>query len=312
MMNEELGTNDDERETMNEELRTRNQEPETRPSASYGLRVADGQRWQLLARDHASGWLRELASIMELKPSKGECDHRIVFVSSRRGTKDGRSSVSGPSLVKYPLHPHPNDVIVELPPVTVGEEGYAAMSDALLPIFSQVTSKGGLPFHSALVEKDGKGILLGGTSGIGKSTCSRRIPRPWRALADDLALIVRTGDRSYAVHPLPTWSDYFWHRGTPTWRVETSVPLSAVFLLERSEHDLAAPVGQGEAALRLYRLAGEASRLCLGRASVPELKPVRLDSFDSASAIARAVPCFTLKVSLKGRFWEEIERVVSW
>ena len=56
-----------------------------------------------------------------------------------------------------------------------------------------------------LLALDGRGVLLCGSSGSGKSTCARRVPAPWRALADDAVLVSAAEDGIYA-QGLPTWS----------------------------------------------------------------------------------------------------------
>ncbi|MCG2577777.1 HprK-related kinase A [Dechloromonas sp. XY25] len=55
--------------------------------------------------------------------------------------------------------------------------------------------------HSAVVEKNGKGIIFPGTPGSGKSTlCAALTCRGWRLLSDEMALIsLRTGQ----IHPFP-------------------------------------------------------------------------------------------------------------
>ena len=64
-----------------------------------------------------------------------------------------------------------------------------------------------LMMHCAMLERDGKAVLLCGESGIGKSTSSRR----WcadggSAIADDMVLLEFTEDSGILVHRLPTWS----------------------------------------------------------------------------------------------------------
>ena len=188
---------------------------------------------------------------------------------------------------------------------------FSKMGDALQPIFRVAVLNGGLPFHAALIEKNGTGVLIGARGRTGKSTCARRIPPPWRALADDEALIVRTGPGRYSVHPLPTWSEYVRGRTGRTWNVSESVPLRGVFFLEQCDHDQASPRSQGESAMKLHYLACEVFSAGFGGPPTASSRTFQLSSFDSSSHIARSVPCFTLKATRTGRFWEEIERVLS-
>ncbi|RME40357.1 MAG: hypothetical protein D6788_03490 [Planctomycetota bacterium] len=55
--------------------------------------------------------------------------------------------------------------------------------------------------HAAALVRDGRGLLLAGTSGVGKSTLSvTLLARGWRFLTDELALLEPESDR---VHPCP-------------------------------------------------------------------------------------------------------------
>ncbi|MDE2429902.1 MAG: HprK-related kinase A [Burkholderiales bacterium] len=55
--------------------------------------------------------------------------------------------------------------------------------------------------HSAVVEKNGKGIIFPGTPGSGKSTlCAALICRGWRLLSDEMALISLNTKQ---IHPFP-------------------------------------------------------------------------------------------------------------
>jgi len=177
--------------------------------------------------------------------------------------------------------------------------------------------KGGLPLHGALIERDGTGVLLIGSGGTGKSTCSRRIPDPWRALADDEAIVLPAGgaergsEARYLLHPLPTWSDYLLNRSHGSWDVRRTVPLRAFFFLERAEKDSVHPVGQGNAAVLLNQSASQVMRRKLEMGEEPLTPAVRKDIFNTAGELAVMVPAYRLKVSLRGRFWEEIGSVLG-
>ncbi len=184
------------------------------------------------------------------------------------------------------------------------------MRHLLLPLYLDTLDHGGLPVHAALVERDGRGILLAGRSGIGKSTCCRRLPLPWRGLADDLALVIRDSSGRYRAHPLPTWSAV--RSGFEgTWDVSRSVPLEAVFFLDQSGSDEVVPVGRGAAAVGCSQSANEVLR---------SVGPFRLDGrqlnvgsrvFENAADLFLALPAFQLRVSLTGRFWEKIDEVLT-
>jgi SynChlorMet cassette protein ScmC len=65
-------------------------------------------------------------------------------------------------------------------------------------VFSRaVEARGGLLIHGALAEWNGKGVILAGKSGVGKSTASARLTPAWRSLSDDATLIVPDGPMRY-------------------------------------------------------------------------------------------------------------------
>jgi SynChlorMet cassette protein ScmC len=194
------------------------------------------------------------------------------------------------------------------------EQGYeldiSRMSLSLSLIFERAQNAGGLPLHGALVERDGAGLLLAGSGNKGKSTCCRRLPGPWHPLCDDKTLVVRDDQKRYLAHPSPTWTDYLWRGSESTWHVQSHFPLSAIFFLEPADTDQVIPIGEGQAALSVSRSAAEACRsawTCLDR---DKRRAFRKKLFDNACELARSTPAFTLRVSLNGRFWEEMEKVL--
>jgi hypothetical protein len=184
--------------------------------------------------------------------------------------------------------------------------GLAAFRDQLSP-----SPKGG---GSDRVRSGGEGgILLAGRSGVGKSTASRRLPPPWRTLADDMTLVVYDGQGTYWAHPWPTWSRFFGEGkgdGSDTWDVQQAVPLRAIFVLERGETDRAEPLGPGHAVALLAELARQTSTQFLRGLSRDEIAAFNHQRFDNLCALVRAVPAYTLHLSLDGAFWEEIERTI--
>jgi hypothetical protein len=158
-----------------------------------------------------------------------------------------------------------------------------------------------LLLHGALAEYCGSGFIMAGPGTVGKSTASRRLPAPWRSLSDDMTLVVRDDKGQYWAHPWPTWSRF--HFGGPrgSWAVEQAVPLRAVFFLSQSPSDRLESVTATQAtALTLESAVNFArSTSC----------PVSF-GIHAAKALASAVPAYSLKLSLVGRFWEEIERAL--
>jgi len=158
------------------------------------------------------------------------------------------------------------------------------------------------------------GILLAGRSGVGKSTAARRLPPPWRALADDVVLVVPAGDGAYWAHPWPTWSRFFGEErgdGSDTWDVQRAVPLRAIFVLEQGEEDRVEPLGPGHAVALLAELARQTSTHFLRGWPLDELAAFNRQRFENLCALVRAVPAYTLYVSLTGTFWDEIARLMQ-
>ena len=159
-----------------------------------------------------------------------------------------------------------------------------------------------------------EGILLAGRSGVGKTTASARLPRPWRALADDMVLVVRAEDGAYWAHPWPTWSRFFGDEagdGNGTWDTQGAVPLRAIFVLEQGDEDRVAPLGPGHAVSLLAELARQTSTYFVRGWPLDELAAFNRQCFENLCALARAVPAYSLHVSLDGAFWEEIARALG-
>jgi SynChlorMet cassette protein ScmC len=181
---------------------------------------------------------------------------------------------------------------------------------SLLCVYNKAIEQGGLPFHSALVQSGGKGVLLAGKGNIGKSTCARRIALPWQAVCDDETLVVRDTAGSYKAHPFPTWSDYLYKRREPTWDVQQSFPLSAIFFLQQAESDEAIPLGGAKAAVCINESATQVCRRNWRGLTYKEEAAFKKKVFENACLLAKAVPVFILHFSLKGKFWKEIEKVL--
>jgi SynChlorMet cassette protein ScmC len=182
---------------------------------------------------------------------------------------------------------------------------------ALHPIYWGGIRARGLPFHAALIEREGKGIILAGPGGMGKSTCCRRIPKPWKPLCDDEVLVLRDERGRYRAHPFPTWSDYLWHRAKNTWNIEHGTPLQAVFFLSHAESDMSEPLKEAKAAAYVNESAGQVCRK-YWQLKDGELRRAFTSSiFFNACEVVKRVPAFKLGISLKGRFWEEMESVLE-
>jgi SynChlorMet cassette protein ScmC len=155
------------------------------------------------------------------------------------------------------------------------------------------------------------GVLLVGSADSGKSTCCRRLPSPWQALCDDETLITVRGQKEYRAHPFPTWSDCLRREPKRSWNVQKHVHLSAIFFLEQAPIDEALPIGEGRAAALIMRSATEVCHRGYQSLESSEKRGRQKELFTNACELARAVPAFTLRFSLTGRFWVEMERVLA-
>ncbi len=182
---------------------------------------------------------------------------------------------------------------------------------ALHPIYLHAQNSGGLPLHAGLAVKGGKGILFAAPGNTGKSTCCRRIPAPWKALCDDEVLIVRDKHKKYSIHPFPTWSDHLMRKAYhKSWETEKSVALAAIFFLGQAKEDQVSPIGQGQASILINNAAIQICRRDWRGLSPEEERKRKSQIFKNACAMAKIIPCYILRVSLTGKFWREIEKVL--
>ncbi len=177
--------------------------------------------------------------------------------------------------------------------------------------------RGAVLVHGTLAELDGVGVVLAGTSQVGKSTAARRLPAPWRALADDTVLVVPDTGGGYRAHPWPTWSRFFDGEAevggeNGVWDVQSSVPLAAVFFLSQADEDRVEPLEHSAQATALLVDCVEAVSRGLVRDLSPDVvRRLRLEQLANVEAIVAAVPTFSLQVSLTGEFWRLLEGALA-
>lgn len=285
-------------------------------SSGYCLSLSDGSNWWLTADLDSAQWVDELAEIMELEKCAQNGFPKIAFLKMAEEThrhwlsRDSGWSFTNDKLVRIWRHSTIPDAICELDDEDSHELKYIKMWNSLQPIYSQSIARGGLPFHAGLAEIDGRGIFIAATGDTGKSTCCRRLPDYWKALCDDEALAVFSGEGTYRIHPFPTWSDYIWERAKNSWGVQYSVPLSGAFFLEQSDTDEVVPLGSGEASVLISESAIQVCRKFWRRASEEEQRKFRREIFGNACEMAKHIPAFRLRATLHGSFWEQIENVI--
>jgi len=298
-------------------------------NAHYSIKLADGQKWQLVAFDGIKEWVEKFASIMELESCISDEYHKMIFArgeSCEEGYRDQLRELGSDIKKGLPLsgwkshslgalkvwrHQDIPDVICEIGFEQSHQLDIVRMLLSVAPIYEHAQNSGGLPLHAALVEREGIGILLAGRGGTGKTTCCHRIPPPWRALCDDETLIVCTDKKQYFVHPFPTWGNYFREGSVRTWNVREHFPLSAIFFLEQANIDEAIPIRQGRAAAFINQAATHVCRRGWVNLNQEKRRVLRKKLFENACDLAKTVPVYKLRVNLKGRFWERIEDVLK-
>jgi SynChlorMet cassette protein ScmC len=296
---------------------------ENNHSGCYHIQLDDKACWNMQTTSvMLQPWLEKLATIMGLDDAavKNGTKH-ISFINSdysRSGhpylleePNNGWSRHDLSSLFVWDHDGIPG-VICKIKPFDSPDLETIAMWDALYPIYRESISRGGLPFHAGLVELAGRGVILAGPGDTGKSTCCSRLPHYWSALCDDEVLVVLDNEGNFRAHPFPTWSDYLWRGSEKTWNVQRSVPIFGVFFIEQSQDDEAIPLGQGKAAVYMNESATQVCRKYWKRAGDEYQRTFRRNLFVNTCEMAKQIPAFRLRVSLHGRFWEEIERVLGW
>jgi len=285
----------------------------------YSLALADGSRWWIGADSSQQAWVNRLAELMQLDPGDPVEDAcRFFLTKANEGEMQLLREASGWSLVNLNRclirqHSESPDILWE-----IGPEVSEASSP--LPFFLYLSTfihreslrRGGLPFHAAMVEKGGQGIILAGPSGAGKSTCFRRIPPPWQGLCDDELLVVKTPEGRYLAHPFPTWSDEFLKRQNRPRKVQSPVPLAGIFFLEQASSDDYLAIKAGEAAVAATASAFQVMDRLFWVSSAKETRNLRCQIFANACDLVGQIPTFRLKVSLNGRFWEKLEAALGW
>jgi SynChlorMet cassette protein ScmC len=295
---------------------------------TFHLSLSDGTSWGLRADHHNFPLVSKLATIMELDEYAVNGSHELIFCRNANAdvVLDGmfdevpsKSCSSGSSIYSYFYyhrtlrmwcHNSVPDVACEVLFNNGAKMDFINMWFALHPIYQRSISKGGLPFHAALAEFKGKGVLLVGPSNFGKSTCSERLPDSWNSLCDDETLAVLDSEGQYRAHPFPTWSDYILKRSEKKWKVEYSVPVEAIFFLKKDKFDKIAPIGKGRAAVLLNQSAMEVCYKFWRSISEDEKRDAVRKTFDNACNMAEQIPSYYLHFSRQGKFWEAIEEVL--
>ncbi len=290
----------------------------------YGFRLADSQHWGVRAGEGTGEWADAFARLLGLEPLRDLPDNVLHlerlphspgpaddgFPGSSGCVKDGWQIRRSPFL-EIRRHPSVREIVCRLHDTEDFHQVREQMRCALFPVYGLTVRRGGFPIHCALVERDGRGVLLVGRSGAGKSTASGRLPPPWRVLGDDLALVVRRPGGGFAVHPLPTWSAVGPDPEKRMWEINRGVSLAAVFFLAQSAKDEILPAGEAMATTVLTDAAMTIFRSVRVQEQSLEKTLLGGNVFANAAAVAGSVPSRILRLSLTGRFWEKMDKVLE-
>ena len=299
-------------------------------SDGYLLVLGNGQGWQLIANPEVMSEVGELGRIMGLRPWEPNEYPKLIFAQRRDLKTESKEKTwwfdenieldlerrgwkaYDLRFVRFWSHEDQPDLICEM---RHGDKDHQrrimSMRFSLYPIYQHVEESGGLPLHAGLVEYNGKGVLLAGPKSTGKSTCCGRLTRPWYPLCDEETIIVKVDQKHYIAHPFPTWSDYLASLSELTWNVHSYFSISSIFFLEQAASDRVIPLGQGESAVFINQLAKQVCCRYWNNLDNEDLLSRKTKLFENATALAQAVPAFKLQVSLEGRFWEQMERVLQ-
>lgn len=283
----------------------------------FALPLADGSHITLCAGDdQAAEVLAGCAAAMRLAPFSGRAPGIQVRLATVAKLPTPRPAVAAPAAEQVcwiePQEPPPwMPVLPWRQPAPWLVRQRHSLSAC---VGVQAQARGGVLLHSALAAfagVDGEaGVLLAGHSGVGKSTTCRRLPSPWRALCDDVSLVVRTGEGSYSAHPMPTWSRLVEPGADQSWDVSSAVPLRAIFTLDQAPHTRLYALDKAQALCELLTASRQAMRLNGRGYSTAEAIAIHSQRFDNLRALVQAVPVYGLDLSLEGEFWLEMEKVL--
>ncbi|MEI6105066.1 MAG: SynChlorMet cassette protein ScmC [Methanothrix sp.] len=290
------------------------------PNNCYGIKFIDDRNWQLIASPDAEEWLDRFAKIMGLDGSVFQSSSKMYFFkdhsafgASMKNLERSTYRKSGSDfehmrigLVGFWDDKNSSNVLCEIYSRDDLTD-IVAMSISVYPIYKSGLCNGSMPFHAALLERNGRGFLIAASSCVGKSTCCKRVPYPWHPLCDDEVFVVRDKAGSYHAHPFPTWSEYMVHNSDLTWNVQYHVPLAGIFFLVQSDEDKVEPLAQGKAAINIYNASFEVWT----KLGMSQRTEIRRSIFENACNITKVVPSFILKARRDGRFWELMEDAIG-
>ena len=277
------------------------------------LALRDGRRWCLEADDNPAARLVTcLAEVMQLPACTGEGRRlRVRTGEHHRSARRPGHPPPGrrvPQVLWRPDEESPVECVVH---PDWEHDALVHLVQLALVISQDAHTRRGVLLHAGLVERNGRGVLLAGPSGVGKTTLSERLPSDWHSRCDDTTLVVRDGQGDYWAHPWPTWSRFVPGGPGGSWNVPRAVQLQAIFCLNQAHLDQAELIGAGQAVCLIQNPDEPAWQVVTADKSSAERRALHLQRFANLCDLARAMPVYRLHVSLNGPYWREIERVLG-
>jgi hypothetical protein len=155
--------------------------------------------------------------------------------------------------------------------------------------------RNGLIIHSNGFDIFGNGILLSGESGSGKSTLSAMLKKQgFQILCDD---------RMFIIHEENSYMAYGnWCHGTVPEVSQTSVPLRAIFFLEKSDKN----------SITLIENKKQIAKHLIQSMVKPFLNPQDWDkTFTMIENMTKDINCYILKFDLSGKICDKIKNLVK-
>lgn len=154
-------------------------------------------------------------------------------------------------------------------------------------------NRNGLILHANGFDIYGNGILLTGTSGVGKSTLSGFLKkRGFKILCDDRMFVTRTED-GFQIHGN-------WCHGTVSDTSPGTLPLKAVMFLEQSAENSIAKI------LDTKQIVYQLIRSMVKPVAIPEGWH---KTFNVIESMARNIRCFRVKFDLSGKIADMIKGI---
>ncbi len=278
---------------------------------SYSLRLCNGYRVEWEAHGPvSSALLREIARIAGWKRETAG----IAIVAS---VCDGAPPPGTDCFSIWPqgfegkfLLCRPNDrefrFYLDLPDLSPRQLLFFSRAVTLLPLIPMLVPGDAVLCHGALATFGGRGFLLCGQSGIGKSTAIGGLPESWRGHCDDSLLLFRRAD-GYFAQPLPTWTRRYCRLPEALYQSCDVIRVDRLYLLGQSEEDriedlvpLQQKLGVAESLSALYYVFRQGAKEA-------ERNTLMLHTLDFSRNLVRELPVRRLNARLHGEFWKLLE-----